>query len=146
MLLDRRSVGALLCPPGSCYGEQAMESAVDPRPRLAVSNGDWVLVGARCPQCGYCLASMGPWCPICHSSLSSQEYGPAGIVWASTVLRVAVGDYRPPRLVAYVDLDDGPRILCHLESDADAGTVAPGTRVQLTGPSEHGDPMAKVTA
>jgi uncharacterized protein len=123
-----------------------MESSIDPRPRLAVSNGDWVLVGARCPQCDYRLAAMGPWCPICHSSLDAQEYGPAGIVWASTVLRVPVGDYPAPRPVAYVDLDDGPRILCHLEGEADAVPVGPGTRVELTGLSQQGDPMAKVTA
>jgi uncharacterized protein len=123
-----------------------MESAIDPRPRLAVSNGDWVLVGARCPQCEYRLASMGPWCPICHSSLASREYGPGGVVWASTVLRVPIGDYRPPRAVAYVDLDDGPRIIVQLEGEADAAPVGPGTRVELTGLSQQGDPMAKVTA
>jgi uncharacterized OB-fold protein len=89
---------------------------------------------------------MGPWCPICHSSLCGQWYGPGGTVWASTVVRVPVGDYPPPRLVAYVDLDDGPRILCQVETDTGAVPVVPGTRVQLTGPSPQGDPMVRVTA
>jgi uncharacterized protein len=122
-----------------------MEPAVDPRPQLAVRNQSWMLAGARCPNCEYRLASPGPWCPLCHSDLCAYWYGPGGTVWASTVVRVPVGDYPPPRLVAYVDLDDGPRLLCQVEGDADAAPVSPGTRVQLTGPSPQGDPMVRVS-
>ena len=37
---------------------------------------------------------------------------------------------RPPFGLAYLDLDDGPRVLVHL---ADAAIVAPGTRLRITG-------------
>ncbi len=45
-------------------------------------------------------------------------------------MHLPVGDHKPPFALAYVDLDDGPRILAHLEPPE---RIAPGTRVAVTG-------------
>jgi len=49
-----------------------------------------------------------------------------------------VGERRPPFGLAYLDLDDGPRVLVHL---ADAALVTPGTRLRITG-IDRGDLVA----
>src|SRR5690606_18074336 len=87
----------------------------DPRPVLAAVDGRSVVRGFRCARCGYRLASARPRCPVCRGPLESQDYGPAGVVWAATVLRAGVPDREPPFVLAYVDLDDGPRVLCHVD-------------------------------
>lgn len=61
--------------------------------------------------------------------MEPARFGPGGVVWASTVVRITVGDREPPYGLAYVNLDDGPRVLAHI-----AGTepVAVGTRVLVS--------------
>lgn len=117
----------------------------DPRPVLAEDNGHWVICGFRCTECGYRLASLRPRCPVCRSSLEEHQFGPEGSVWAGTILRAGVPERVAPLGLAYVDLDDGPRVLCHF---GDAGAVAevpaPGARVQLAGLTEQGDPKVRI--
>lgn len=64
------------------------------------------------------------------------------------MVRVPVPGRTPPYGLAYVDLDDGPRILAHVADDvADHGTVdgspvervAPGTRMRVSGSTDLGD-------
>ncbi|HWL43690.1 MAG TPA: OB-fold domain-containing protein [Ilumatobacter sp.] len=122
-------------------------SADDPRPVLADDAAQWVVHGFRCTGCGYRLASLRPRCPVCRAALEPAVYGPGGVVWAATVLRAGVPDRETPFGLAYVDLDDGPRVLCHLEHAAvDVPVVAPvpGTRVELSGLTEHDDPQARL--
>jgi uncharacterized protein len=98
---------------------------VDPRPLVE----DGRLRGARCVACRYPLAFPRPHCPLCGDETAPETFGPAGHVWASTVVRVAVPGRRPPYGLAYVDLDDGPRVLAQVADADDA--VAIGARVQL---------------
>lgn len=103
--------------------------------------------GFSCAQCGYRLAAERPVCPICRSAIEPREFGPGGVVWSATVVRVGVPDRATPLGLAYVDLDDGPRVLCHFGGDApDAllAALAPGSRVELAGLTQLGDPQVRV--
>jgi uncharacterized OB-fold protein len=102
------------------------------------------LRGVRCRACGYPSAPPAPWCPVCHSSEAEEAwFGPAGTVWSSTVVHIPVGKWVPPYAIAYVDLDEGPRVLAHL---AEPRVLAPGARVRLQGASEGGDVLAAETS
>jgi uncharacterized OB-fold protein len=61
-------------------------------------------------------------------------------VWAATVVRIPIGQWRAPFGLAYVDLDEGPRVLAHLVTPE---AVAPGTRVRIVG-TERGDILVDV--
>lgn len=54
------------------------------------------------------------------------------------MLEIPVPGRTPPICLAYVDLDDGPRILAHVELDAGLSPV-PGDRVSLGGKNDQGD-------
>lgn len=110
----------------------------DPRPQV---QGDAV-VGARCSACGYPSAPTAPWCPVCQSREQvPATFGPGGTVWSSTLVRIPVGRWKPPYAIAYVDLDDGPRVLAHLET---AEIAKAGTRVRVVGADDGGDLVVRV--
>lgn len=114
-----------------------MSERADPRPR--VDGGR--LHGSRCPGCGYALAEAPGRCFVCGTRRDAAVFESGGVVWSSTVVRVRVGDRTPPYAVAVVDVDDGPRILAHLEH---AELAAPGSRVELIGTTSAGDPRYRV--
>ena len=58
-------------------------------------------------------------------------------MWAHTTLHISVGGRAPGYTLAYVDLDDGPRILAHV----DGGRPAVGSRVRVAGTTPEGDPL-----
>lgn len=117
----------------------------DPRPALIRrADGAWLLSGSRCSACGYPVAEPLQRCPICRSACQPSEFGPAGTVFAATVLRVPVPGRAPPYALAYVDVDDGPRILSHVDR-ADVALV-PGARVRFTGVTTDGDPLVALFA
>lgn len=105
----------------------------DPRP---VARGERV-IGARCAACAYPSAPPAPWCPACqHRTQHAAEFGPGGTVWSSTLVHIPVGRWKPPYALAYVDLDEGPRVLAHLREPA---TLSAGARVRIVGGDEGGD-------
>ena len=86
-----------------------------------------------------------PLCPACGGSpVEPAVFGPGATVWSSTVLRVRVADRAPPTALAYVDFDDGPRVLAHVDGAHD-GPLLPGTRVRLLGRNDRGDPLVAPT-
>ncbi len=106
----------------------------DPRPRV---EGD-VLYGARCSACGHALALRVARCTRCRAAaLSDASFGPDGTVWSTTTLHVAGSGRTTPYTLAYVDLDDGPRVLAHVAG----GRIEVGARVRLDGTTPHGDPQ-----
>lgn len=112
-------------------------SGLDPRPD-ATPEG---LKGGRCGACGYPMLYRPPLCPACGGSpVDAATFAPAGTVWSSTVLRVRVADRRPPAVLAYVDFDDGPRALVHVDGTGDQ-PLLPGARVRLLGRDDRGDPL-----
>ena len=118
--------------PGAAVGGLPV---ADSRPVL---DGDAVL-GSRCTVCRYPTAQQGlPWCPVCYQATEPERFARTGKVWSSTVVAIPVGTRRPPFGLAYVDLDDGPRVLVHL---AEPAVLEPGARLEITG-TDDGDLIA----
>ncbi|MCW2697454.1 MAG: hypothetical protein JWR62_2539 [Modestobacter sp.] len=118
----------------------AVPAGTDPRPRVVVRGDDAVVAGVRCTECGHPVAFVRPRCPACRGPVEPAEFGPAGTAWSSTVVRIPVPGREPPYALAYLDLDDGPRVLAHLPGDR---AVPVGTRLRLTAPDEAGDLTAE---
>ncbi|WP_396020825.1 OB-fold domain-containing protein [Arthrobacter sp. ISL-28] len=78
---------------------------------------------------------------MCHGQLQAAEFGPGGAVWSSTVFRVPLDGRVPPWSLAYVDLDEGPRILAHVAGST--GRLDVGRRVELVGESAEGDVVVR---
>lgn len=111
-------------------------SPVDPRPPVESEGEVVTVVGSSCTACGYVVAGVEPACPICGAQTTRAACGPGGSVWASTVVRIAVPDRQPPYGLAYVDLENGPRILAHTPGEA---ALPVGSSVLLGPLSAAGD-------
>lgn len=111
----------------------------DPRPQLVERDGQVLLAGGRCQACRYPTLYLVPRCPVCGGTADADVMGPGGTVFSATVLRIGVPGRRPPMVLAYVDVDDGPRILAHVDSVDHA--PAPRARVRLVGRTPDGDPL-----
>jgi uncharacterized OB-fold protein len=114
------------------------QGLADPRPAVVDDGGRHVLAGACCAACGHALARVVPRCSRCRGPVEPARFGPEGTIWATTVVHIAA---RPggeaPYTLAYVDLDDGPRLLLRL--DVGAARAAIGDRVRLTAPTAEGN-------
>ncbi|MCE3551437.1 OB-fold domain-containing protein [Pseudonocardia sp. RS11V-5] len=110
--------------PGAAVGGLPV---ADSRPSLV----DGQVGGVRCTTCRYPVAQTGiPWCPACYGPVEPARFAATGAAWSSTVVQIPVGTRRPPFGLAYLDLDDGPRVLVHLAEP----TVLPlGARLRITG-------------
>ncbi len=118
---------------------------LDPRPTTATTaDGRHVVAGGRCRRCGEAQAFRWPRCAACGGELAAEDFGPGGTVWSSTVVRIPIPGRTAPYGLAYVDLDDGPRVLAHA-SGPDGGSMPIGGRVRLVGPSPDGDPVVEPT-
>lgn len=87
----------------------------------------------RCRDCGTVIWYPRPICPACHRGDTEWfEASGRGTVYSYTVVHRAFGPWREavPYLVAYVELEEGPRILTNLV-DVDPGRVAIGMPVAL---------------
>ena len=113
----------------------------DPRP-LVETKPTVSIAGTRCESCGLAMVTPRPRCSGCGGSVVEAAFGPDGVVWSSTVVRIRVGDRTPPYALAYVDVDDGPRVLAHTTADDDQ-PLPVGTRVRLV-PSVDGDLTVEV--
>lgn len=108
----------------------------DSRPFLV----DGRVAGSRCPTCGYASAQRGlPWCPVCYCQIADASFEPTGIAWSSVLVAIPVNDRQPPFALAYVDLDDGPRVLARLDVPA---ALPVNTRVKIVG-IDAGDLVAE---
>lgn len=115
-----------------------MSTVPDPRPAVVDADrpGDRI-AGSRCSACGHPSLWSSPRCQVCGGSTVAATFGPGGTVWSSTVVRVPVPGRTPPYTLAYVDLDDGPRVLAHVGGTTER--LAPGERVRLAGSTPDGD-------
>jgi uncharacterized OB-fold protein len=113
----------------------------DPRPVVSTAGGA-VVVGGRCVQCAYPLPDFIERCPECRGPVEEAAFGPGGTVFSATTVHVSLPGRAAPYLLAYVDLDAGPRILVHVDSGPDT-TAAPGDRVALVGRTSEGDPLVR---
>ncbi len=120
-----------------------MTTVPDPRPHVVALESGLRLAGTRCEDCGLPSLWDPPRCASCGGRLRPESFGPDGTVWSSTVVRVPVPGRTPPYALAYVDLDDGPRVLAHVVApDAPAAPMErlmPGVRVRLVTSTADGD-------
>ena len=99
------------------------------------------LVLPRCVQCGATLWYPKGFCPLCASS--SIEWIAAsgrGTVYSFSVTRKGAGVWaeHSPYVIAYVELDEGPRLLTNIVG-SDAGDVHIGMTVEVVfDPTEAG--------
>lgn len=111
----------------------------DPRPLLVRADVAVELLGATCPSCSYVVAGESPRCPACGTRTEPARFAGNGRVWSATTVHVSVQGRQIPYTLAYVDLDDGPRVLVHLPSRPPVGA-----RVRLVGTTASGDLQAAV--
>lgn len=96
----------------------------------------YAVQGYRCPQTGATSASYVSRFPGSTEAAVPGIFPGFGVVWSSTVARIPNGDYPADRIAHYVDLDDGPRVLCE-----SAGPISIGSRVRIDGLNSYGDPI-----
>jgi len=83
--------------------------------------------GFRCSKGCVASASYFAKCPKCGAEAVAASFSDEGKVWSVTVLRIPNGDFPADRMILYVDLDEGPRVLC------EAGQLhSIGDRVRIT--------------
>ena len=119
-----------------------MVSIPDPRPETVQRTAGHFVRGMVCTACGCPSAVRVPWCPRCQSETTERLFGPKGTVWSSTIVHLRVPNRQSPYALAYVDLDQGPRVLAHV--DAAEARLAVGQVVRLIEATADGD--VQVTA
>ena len=72
--------------------------------------------------------------------MASTTFGPEGTVFSSTVLHIPTEGRTGPTILAYVDLDNGPRLLAHVVDSSVGCEPLPGSRTCLVGYTQQGDP------
>lgn len=110
----------------------------DPRPHLV----DCCIEGSACTACGHVAARTHDRCERCLGSTTPKSFGPGGTVWSSTTVHLRIGGLAPPFVLAYVDIDGGPRVLARM---IDAIEVPAGGAVQFVG-DDNGDLLVKAVA
>jgi len=120
-----------VAPPYSAEAEPFWTAAADGR-----------LVVPVCDACGHHIWYPRSWCPVCGSeAVTWTEVSGRGTVYARTVIRKAMGPWADavPYVAAYVELEEGPRILTNVVTD-DPASVEIGTAVEaLFVPVEQAD-------
>ena len=87
--------------------------------------------GHRCRTCRHPVTGPYPRCPDCGGELAPAQFAATGTIWSATVVRIDLPGHPAPRVLAYVDLDDGPRILARVDS-GELRAPRPGERVHVT--------------
>ena len=94
---------------------------------------DGRLVLPRCDACDSVIWYPRRFCPVCHpSGVSWFEASGRGTVYSFTVVRKGRGPWGEvaPYVIAYVELDEGPRILTNLV-EVDPESVVVGMAVSV---------------
>ena len=92
------------------------------------------LVLPTCTDCGLVHWYPRPFCPDCSSrNIVWTDSDGDGEIYSFTITRRGQGVYRDssPYVLAYVELDEGPRVLSNIV-DADLETLAIGQRESAT--------------
>lgn len=95
---------------------------------------DGRLVLPKCKDCGFVHWYPRPFCPDCSSrNIEWIDSNGDGEIYSFTITRRGQGAYRDaaPFVLAYVELDEGPRVLSNIV-DADLESIAIGDRVTAT--------------
>ena len=85
-----------------------------------------------CDACGHHIWYPRSWCPVCqHEGVTWTALSGRGTVYARTTLHKAMGPWgaAAPFVIAYVELEEGPRVLTNVVTDEPA-SVSIGTPVE----------------
>jgi len=78
------------------------------------------LLGLKCKNCGTTIFPPKAFCPGCGKpELEKIEMTKSGTLKSFTVIRVAPEGFKPPYIVAIVELPEGPMVMGNLEYDPD---------------------------
>jgi uncharacterized protein len=110
---------------------------------------DGRLVVPVCDACGHHIWYPRSWCPVCgDEAVTWTEMSGRGTVYACTVVRKGMGPWAAaaPYVGAYVELEEGPRILTNVVTDAPddvaIGMAVTAIFVAVTEPDPDGGPAA----
>jgi uncharacterized protein len=75
------------------------------------------LLGSRCPDCHTIVFPAKDFCPKCHSESDQATVvlSEHGTVFSYTVVHQAPAGRRTPYVLAYVDLEDGVRVMAQID-------------------------------
>lgn len=98
---------------------------------VKISDDDGEVLGSSCGGCGFHSAPASAACPVCGRRMDARSFRPVGTVWARTLVSFAVRGTTGPSEFAYIDLDDGPRLLARNSRPEGTGELSPGDRVRI---------------
>jgi uncharacterized OB-fold protein len=85
-------------------------------------------LGRKCRACGELHWYPRPYCPFCGGDTDWVELSPGGTIYTFSVSRRA----KPPYAIAYVELEDGPRMLTNIVAcDFDALRIGQPVRLRF---------------
>ncbi|SMC81798.1 Zn-ribbon domain-containing OB-fold protein [Papillibacter cinnamivorans] len=97
---------------------------------LEEADGRLVQTGKRCRDCGKTAYPAMERCPFCASENTEKAaLSKVGTVFSYSVTRVPVGSFKPPIILAYVDLPEGTRVFGQIH--ADEKQVRAGMKVEV---------------
>lgn len=92
-------------------------------------SGAVTLYGSQCPACGRKYFPLKELCADCLETLEKVEVGPYGRIFSYTTVAADSPAYKAPYTLAFVDLDDGVRLLARIQ-DGGNQSVGVGKRVK----------------
>jgi hypothetical protein len=90
----------------------------------ATASGTFLI--RRCNACGAAIWYPRQICPECHSlDTNWVEASGRGVIYSFTIVRRGDGPYKDaaPYVVAYVELEEGPRVLTNIVADPETVEV-----------------------
>ena len=83
------------------------------------------LLGSRCGDCGNVMFPTRDFCSKCLRDLSEPSIAldPRGVVYSYTVIRQAPPGRETPYVLAYVDLNDGVRVMAQIRIEPEQAVI-----------------------
>jgi uncharacterized protein len=92
------------------------------------------LPASRCQTCGHLSCPSVTYCPRgCGRTCAPDWVSSRGKVYSSTVIHIPHPELGAPYQVAYVDLDDGPRLFGRVASERSPVDIDQSVEADLTG-------------
>ena len=99
----------------------------------------------RCNDCGDVIWYPRDWCPSCGGDVTWKDVASTGTVYSFSIVMKGQGRWRDagPYVVAYVDLDAGPRMMTNIV-DVDPSEIEIGMAVTAVfDPTEDGPSLIR---
>lgn len=87
------------------------------------------LAVTACSACRFRSLTGTASCPLCGHRVEHRLVAPEGTVWSQTLVHLPHGEHASGYRILYVDIDDGPRVLCRQPAADPAASI--GDRVLL---------------